>query len=355
MNFRNLATSVLTLTVLGTLTLPAYADGPLGSVGGKVKGVTGGLLGGGAEVDAGVGADAQLGLGGLDAQAVVALDVNGDGRLSREEAAANARVAAAFDRADANDDDYVTLGELGAAAGGELGQSLRTLGRGAGSAGSAVVGGAAGLGTSGAQLAGALGAKAAARLDGQFSALDVNGDGTLSATEAKADAALAGAFEAGDADGDGRLSEAEFNALVQANANANAEAGVNADNSRNIGATTAERVGLREQTSGRIRTAPGVKAVTGTFGTAGGIAADAVEKARGEAGALGTSTAAFGAGSVSALIGQLDRDDDGLVTKAEAEGNADLSAAFGALDKDNSGALTRAELSAGASAGAHVN
>ena len=305
MNFRHIASSVLTLTVLGAVTVPAQADGLLDGVGDKVRSVTGGLLGGGAEADAGVGADARLDLGGLDAQAVVALDVDGDGRLSRQEAAANARLAAAFDTADVDDDDYVTLAELGAATGGKLGQSLRKIGSGASSAGAAAASGAAGLGSSGAQLAGALGGKAAARLEGQFGALDADGDGALSVTEAEADAALAGGFEAGDVDGDGELSKAEFNALVQANVDTAAQ--LNADNSLNPGASTAERVGAREQTSGRVRTAPGVKAVTGTFGTAGGVAADAVEKAHGAAGKLG----AFGAGNVSALMAQLDRNDDG--------------------------------------------
>jgi Ca2+-binding EF-hand superfamily protein len=104
--------------------------------------------------------------GSAPARANPALDQNGDGMISRDEAAAHPRLARSFDRLDANKDGVLSRDEL--RAGHHSGQH------------------------------------------GRHASLDTNGDGLISRDEAKSAPRLAERFDAIDADKDGTLTRSEL-------------------------------------------------------------------------------------------------------------------------------------------------
>lgn len=104
-------------------------------------------------------------------QAGAKLDVNGDGYISREEAQAAPRLAQQFDRLDTNQDGMLSRDELRAGWGG--------------------------------------------RHAGQRPKLDVNGDGYISRDEAQGSPRLSHHFDAIDANRDGMLSRDELSAWRQ--------------------------------------------------------------------------------------------------------------------------------------------
>lgn len=105
-------------------------------------------------------------------QRLAAADVNGDGMLSREEAAALPKLAAHFDQVDANHDGFITREELRAAFMKQVVAHLRKA--------------------------------------------DTDGDGRLSRAEAEAGAPrLAAHFDRIDADGDGYITREEMQAAMQ--------------------------------------------------------------------------------------------------------------------------------------------
>ena len=106
--------------------------------------------------------------GSAPARGNPALDQNGDGVISRDEAAAHPRLAQSFDRLDANKDGVLSRDEL--RAGHRSGQH------------------------------------------GRHASLDKNGDGSISRDEAKSAPRLAEQFEAIDADKDGSLTRSELSA-----------------------------------------------------------------------------------------------------------------------------------------------
>lgn len=109
---------------------------------------------------------------------VVKLDTDGDGRISRAEAAAQPKVAARFDQTDGNRDGYLVRSELRASAERHRGESM---------------------------------AKHRERFDAKFAKADSNGDGKLSRAEAEAGMPrMAKAFAFHDEDRDGFLTRADL-------------------------------------------------------------------------------------------------------------------------------------------------
>lgn len=119
------------------------------------------------------------------------LDVNHDGFLSREEAAANLTLNADFATIDANSDGRIANDELrGWVSSGGLAKNSRPV----------------------SDLLGGVG------MANGFQMLDLNGDGMLSTGEARMQSRLNARFRALDTNRDGRLSQAEYDVWVQANA-----------------------------------------------------------------------------------------------------------------------------------------
>lgn len=116
---------------------------------------------------------AHHGHGGHAGKGLEALDKDGDGRISRDEAAAAPRLAANFDKIDANHDGFLTKDELHAAR-----QAMR---------------------------------------QAHWAKIDTNGDGKISRHEAQANAPrLAHHFDAIDADKDGFITPEEMKAAFAA-------------------------------------------------------------------------------------------------------------------------------------------
>ena len=109
---------------------------------------------------------------------VIKLDTDGDGRISRAEAAAQPKVAARFDQIDGNRDGYLMRSELRASAERHRGESM---------------------------------ARHRERFDAKFAKADSNRDGKLSRAEVEAGMPrLAGAFAFHDEDRDGFLTRADL-------------------------------------------------------------------------------------------------------------------------------------------------
>ena len=108
----------------------------------------------------------------------VRLDADGDGRISRAEAAAQPKFAARFNDADSNHDGYLVRSELQASAGKRRGESMARHGE---------------------------------RFDARFAKANSNGDGKLSRAEVEAGMPhLAKAFAFHDEDRDGFLTRADL-------------------------------------------------------------------------------------------------------------------------------------------------
>lgn len=225
---------------------PAMADSLLG-------------LSGGADVNVGVNANASLG------QQFKTLDRDGDGVITRSEAAANAELASRFQAMDGDDNGSLSQGEFSAglkaradAAGKSAGERMKsTMQSGKEMAGDAAAKTEAGL-KAGAEATGDAAREAAAKakagaeasaeaatsaaekakasmqaggdatakatanlsneLAGQFKALDANRDGRISEAEAEGNADIAGNFSAADENNDGLLTGAEFKVAAKAKA-----------------------------------------------------------------------------------------------------------------------------------------
>lgn len=109
---------------------------------------------------------------------VIKLDTDGDGRISRAEAAAQPKVAASFDQADANRDGFLVRSELVASAEKRRGEFM---------------------------------AKHRAQFEAKFTAADTNRDGKLSRAEVDAGMPqLAKSFAFHDEDHDGFLTRADL-------------------------------------------------------------------------------------------------------------------------------------------------
>lgn len=113
-------------------------------------------------------------------------DLNGDGKLSKTEAAANAGLSARFDSIDGNKDGFVTDPEYR-----KFFTSSASQGETHAAANSAVVS------------------------RDVWAKLDANADSKISLTEAKADANITGAFTDMDVNADGFISQDEYRAFAQ--------------------------------------------------------------------------------------------------------------------------------------------
>lgn len=121
-----------------------------------------------------------------------ALDVNGDARLSAEEASVDAALSGIFAVVDTDGDGYVDAGEFRAHV--QAGHVVEASDTGAARAA----------------------AHSAVAVRTTWAALDVDGDGRVSAAEADADPGFDGGFAGMDADGDGFVTQAEFRAGARA-------------------------------------------------------------------------------------------------------------------------------------------
>lgn len=129
------------------------------------------------------------------ARSVIAgLDADGDGRISAEEAGADADFNLRFAELDRDDDGYVSLDEyrLGVRSDGDT---------------------AVGASATGAANAAA---HSAVAVRGLWAELDVDGDGRISLAEAAANAGFQGSFAAADGDGDGYVTESEYRDYAKA-------------------------------------------------------------------------------------------------------------------------------------------
>lgn len=109
---------------------------------------------------------------------VIKLDTDGDGRISRAEAAAQPKVAARFDQIDGNRDGYLVRSELRVSAERHRGESM---------------------------------ARHRERFDAKFAKADSNGDGKLSRSEVEAGMpSMAKTFAFHDEDRDGFLTRADL-------------------------------------------------------------------------------------------------------------------------------------------------
>lgn len=228
---------------------PAMADGLLS-------------LGGDADIKIGVNADASLG------KQFKALDADGDGVITRQEAEASGKVSGNFDAFDKDGDDELTQGEFssglraradgavegakergddaraameaGAEASAEAGAEAASqakagankaaeAGREAGAkaadkaragveASGEAAGNAAAAGKAAAAASANAGVELSSKLSNLFGELDADGNGVISESEAQADSDIAANFESADENNDGLLNKAEFKVAAEAEA-----------------------------------------------------------------------------------------------------------------------------------------